>query len=101
MALLTFILLLMIAPALGVLIGSTLLAFTDPYVALSRRAAAGRRRPPGAMLMPRKSLLLRPANTRYHVEAVARGALLRVPRTSVLSAADRGAALTPAAPVLP
>jgi hypothetical protein len=100
MGLITFILLLMIAPAMGVILGSSILAMTDPYVAIRRRAAAGRRRPPGALLMPRKSLLLRPMR-RYEVEAVARGALLRVPRTSVLSAADRGAALTPAAPAMP
>lgn len=84
MGLITFILLLMLVTPIGVLLGSTVRAYTDPRRALYVRALAGRRRPPGAWFLPRARVGAQPQG-RYAIHGMARGLVLR-------SARDIGAA---------
>ena len=76
MMILTFFLLLCLVPAIGMIVGTSMMSYFDPSHALRFVAAGGRRRPPGAILMPRASIRRRVPG-RYEAHAAARGLALR------------------------
>ena len=79
MLILTFLLMLCLVPAIGMIVGSSMMSYFDPSHALRLVAAGGRRRPPGAILIPRASIRRRVPG-RYEAHAMARGLALRTGR---------------------